>query len=68
LCALLTGRLPCAPVPRPYYPGMAEQPFPKPWQVFEHTESFGVADANGDSIAFVYFAEANRAACFTVRK
>jgi len=35
---------------------MAEQRprrFPKPWQVFEHTESFGVADANGDSIAFV---------------
>ena len=45
---------------------MAEQQphrFPKPWQVFEDTESFGVADANGDSIAFVY-AEANRAACF----
>ena len=45
---------------------MAEQQphrFPKPWQVFEDTESFGVADANGDSIAFVY-AEANRAAYF----
>ena len=26
--------------------------------------SFGVADANGDSIAFVYYAEANRAAYF----
>lgn len=38
--------------------------FPKPWQVFEHSESFGVADAAGDAIAFVYFSDDGRAAYF----
>jgi hypothetical protein len=31
--------------------------FPSPWKVEERTESYSVVDANGQQLAYVYFAE-----------
>ena len=37
------------------------QHFPSPWTAEQLAESFVVRDANGQSLAYVYFAEAERA-------
>ena len=40
---------------------MAPRRFPAPWRVEEHPESFIVRDASGQALAYVYFAEDQRA-------
>ena len=38
------------------WPGsMTARTFPKPWRAVRHEESYGVEDANGFHLAFVYF-------------
>lgn len=35
--------------------------FPAPWRVEENSESFGITDASGFVLAYVYFADEQRA-------
>lgn len=32
-----------------------DRTFPKPWRIIDHGESFGIVDATGFPLAYVYF-------------
>lgn len=44
-----------------------DRTFPKPWTIVDHGESFGIKDATGFPIAYVYF-EDNSARAFQTNR
>lgn len=44
----------------PERPPPPRRRLPPPWTVVEHSESYEVRDAKGQSLAYVYFAEEQR--------